>query len=168
MPLNLLKTYNELLDVSALNEAQRRASLMRIFNRDFIDKGQIIFNGKKVCPTPLDGEIKVANLFTHLTTVIEDKTIRNRIYDNHRAIRLHWVRFHLLVGKQDVMIFSVEEPEGNRTYIYDKNEKYVIVLEPLRVVNEYYLLTAYKLAGKDAQRDKIMSKYTKRRLSIIL
>lgn len=42
----------------------------------------------------------------------------------------------------DVLHFSVQEPEGVRTYIYDKTERYVIVLEPLRKVNAYYLLTA--------------------------
>ena len=168
MPTNILKKYNDLLDVGAYNEHQRKESLMRIFTRDFIDSGDIYFNNKKVCPTPLDGEIKIANLFTHLTCVIENKEIRNRVYDNHRAIRLHWVRFHLLLGKKEVLIFSVLEPEGKRTYIYDKEEQYVVVLEPLRNINEYYLLTAYKLTGKDAQRDKIMSKYKKRRLDEVL
>jgi hypothetical protein len=65
-------------------------------------------------------------------------------------------------------LFSVKEPEGYRTYFYDNDEKYVVVLEPLRNKNEYYLLTAYYLTGKDVKRDKIMAKYTKRRLNEIL
>lgn len=44
--------------------------------------------------------------------------------------------------------FSVEEPDGIRTYIWDKDEDYVIVLEPLRNKDEYYLLTAITLRGK--------------------
>ncbi|MCE2771514.1 MAG: hypothetical protein LW711_16105 [Saprospiraceae bacterium] len=65
-------------------------------------------------------------------------------------------------------LFSVKEPEGYKTYFYDNDEKYVVVLEPLRNKNEYYLLTAYYLTGKDIKRDKIMAKYTKRRLNEIL
>lgn len=61
-----------------------------------------------------------------------------------------------------MLIFSVDEPEGIRTYIYDSAEKYVIVLEPLRNNVSYYLLSAYKILGKDAQRDKIRKKYRRR------
>lgn len=65
-------------------------------------------------------------------------------------------------------VFSVDESAcGVRTYIYDKDENYVIVLEPLRNSNEYYLLTAYHLRGKDKSRDKIMKKY-KRRLPYVV
>lgn len=46
-------------------------------------------------------------------------------------------------------VFSVEEPDGIRTYIWDKDEDYVSVLEPLRNKDEYYLLTAYHIEGKD-------------------
>ncbi len=65
-----------------------------------------------------------------------------------------------------MLLFSVDEPEGLRTYLYDKDERYVIILEPLRKKAEYYLLTAYFLTGKDAQRDKILKKY-KRKLNYI-
>ena len=51
-----------------------------------------------------------------------------------------------------MLCFSVKEPEGIRTYIYDKNEKYVIVLEPKHKNTIYYLLTAYHLRGKDAKK----------------
>ena len=46
-------------------------------------------------------------------------------------------------------VFSVEETDGKRTYIWDKDEDYIIVLEPLRNKDEYYLLTAYYMEGKD-------------------
>jgi hypothetical protein len=61
-------------------------------------------------------------------------------------------------------IFSVEEPCGIRTYIYDQEEQYVIVLEPMRDLRkqEYALLTAYYENGKDKKRCKIMKKYRKR------
>ena len=64
-------------------------------------------------------------------------------------------------------LFSVQEREGIRTYYYDKDENYVIVLEPLRDGKSYYLLTAYYIQGKDAQRNKMEKKY-KRRLEKVL
>lgn len=169
MALNLLKKYNELLDISALNETERKTSLWQIFARDFIQKGDIYFNNKRITPTPLDGKITMDTLFSHLTTKMTDKISRTREFDRHRAERLHWIIFHLEKKKEEnLLIFSVEEPEGIRTYIYDSKESYVIVLEPIKEKNEYYLLTAYKLTGKDYQRDKIMAKYNKRRLPYIV
>lgn len=163
MPLNLLKKYNEFLDLVALSVSKRVSSLKGIFKRDFIDNTPIIFKGKPVSPTPIDGEIKMDTLFAHLTTVIVDKATRHREYENDRSLRLHWVRFHIDCKKtDDVLHFSVQEPEGIRTYIYDIVEKYVVILEPLRSRNAYYLLTAYHLTGKDAARNKMMKKYKKK------
>lgn len=163
MPLNLLKIYNQLLELAAFNEQQRKISLMGIFNRDIANNARFHFRTKKINPTPADGVISMQTLFTHLTTVVVDRATRKREYEPDRSIRLHWVRYHIEEQKKDEMLyFSVKEPEGFRTYIYDKVEKYVIVLEPLRNKNEYYLLTAYHLNGKDEKRDKILKKYNRK------
>lgn len=168
MPLNLLKIYNQLLDFAAYNEQQRRSSLMGIFNRDIVNNDNFCFRNKKINPTPAAGEIKMETLFSHLTTVIVDKATRKRAFELERSIRLHWIRHHIEERKKDEMFwFSVKEPEGYRTYVYDKTENYVIVLEPLRNKNEYYLLTAYHLSGKDEKRDKMLKKY-KRKLDELL
>lgn len=168
MPLNLLKKYNDLLDVGAYNQHQRKESLQAIFDRDIVENQHFNFNKKRIQPTPLDGVIVMDTLFTHLTTVITDYNTKQREFDLQRAVRLHWVKHHIDFNKKvNVLHFSVKEPQGNRTYIYDKDEKYVIVLEPLRKVNEYYLLTAYHLSGKDAKRNKILKKY-KRKLEVLL
>jgi len=107
-------------------------------------------------------------LYNHLTTAMVDKITRRREFDIHRSLRLHWVKHHIEEKKSDNMLcFSVKEPEGVRTYIYDVDEKYVIILEPYRNKTEYYLLTAYHLTGKDAQRDKIIKKY-KRKLNEVI
>ncbi len=157
---NLLKKYNDLLEWGEYNEYERQRSLRGVFDRDFVHASSVTFKQKKVQPTPKDGEIPMDTLFTHLTTVITDKSTRKRTFDPNRSRRLHWVKFHLGEQKPDKMLhFSVEESKGIRTYIYDITEKYVIVLEPLRKVNEYYLLTAYYLKGKDAKRNKILRKY---------
>lgn len=168
MPFNLLKIYNQLLDFGALNEHQRRDSLMGVFDRDFTNNPNLRFRRKQVTPTPANGVIEMATLFTHLTTEIVDQLTRRREFELQRSRRLHWVKFHIDERKPDnMMVFSVKEPEGFRTYIYDKDEKYVVVLEPLRDGNSYYLLTAYHVMGKDAQRDKFAKKY-KRKLDVVL
>lgn len=165
MPLNLLKKYNHLLEFGAYNEYQRKQSLRAVFDRDITNNTNFKFNSKAIQPTPKDGVIKMDTLYTHLTTVITDYKTKKREFDRYRSERLHWVKFHIDGKKEDdVLHFSVKEPEGIRTYIYDKAEKYVIVLEPLRKVEAYYLLTAYHLHGKDAKRNKILKKY-KRRLN---
>jgi hypothetical protein len=167
MPFNLLKRYNDLLDLGAMNEWQSKTSLMGVFNRDIANNTSFTFMGKQITPTPKDGEIEMSTLYTHLTTVIVDQKTRKREYDNHRAIRLHWVKYHIDKNKKDnMLVYSVKEPEGNRTYIYDKVEKYVIVLEPKKG-GIYYLLTAYYVRGKDAKRNKFEKKY-KRRLPEVL
>ncbi|MGB4414637.1 MAG: hypothetical protein WBI53_07100 [Paludibacter sp.] len=168
MPFNLLKKYNELLDIIGMSEPQRTKSLQAIFNRDIRDNKTFNLGVKPIHPTPdEDGVLKVETLFDHLTKEMVDKITRRREFDIHRAVRLHWVRFHIeQQKKENMLLFSVNEPDGIRTYIYDKDEKYVIVLEPLRNNTSYYLLSAYHLRGKDAQRDKMIKKY-KRRLNVI-
>lgn len=114
-------------------------------------------------PTPADGINSMERLFTHLTTKITDKSTRKRSFDLLRSERMHWIKFHIEERKEScLLVFSVHEPEGKRTYLYDRDEKYVIVLEPLRKKDEYYLLTAYCEEGKDKERGKIMRKYSRR------
>lgn len=170
MPFNQIKRYNQLLELKTLNPIQKKRSLQLIFDRDITNNLSFKFNKKQINPTPIDGEIKMKTLYTHLTTVITDKKTRKREFDNDRAIRLHWIKYHIdtsIRTKNTILIFSVKEPEGKRTYIYNKAEQYVIILEPLRTKNEYYLLTAYHLRGKDAKRNKFEKKY-RRRLNEVL
>ena len=164
MPLNLLKVYNSLLELAALSEPQRTKSLRGVFRRDIEENPNFKFQAKQIKPTTADGEDSMDRLFRHLTTRITDKATQHREFEMARSMRLHWIRHHVEERKRDNMyIFSLNEPRnGIRTYIYDKDENYVIVLEPLRNGMEYYLLTAYYLEGKDAARDKMMRKYKRR------
>lgn len=170
MPFNLTKKYNDLLDLLGMSERERTESLRRIFNRDIEGNPVFSFNGKPIFPTPReDGQLAMENLFNHLTTKEVDKEIHHREFDKSRSQRLHWIRHHVEQHKKNNMLyFSVAEPRSARTYIYDIDEKYVIVLEPRRDNTAYYLLTAYHLEGKDAARNKIMSKYNRRRLPNLL
>ncbi len=167
---NLLKHYNELLEVDAMTEPERRQSLRGVFNRDIQDNPDFKFRQMNVSPTPAEGMDKMDNLFLHLTTKMADPLTRHREYDRARAIRLHWILFHLREHKKDdMLIFSTVNGRERRTYIYDRTEQYVIVLEPkdrkregAEPVHYYFLLTAYKLEGKDKARNKIERLYQKR------
>jgi len=168
MPLNLLKKYNQLLDVNDMNEYQRKKSLKGVFDRDIANNQNFKFQSKQINPTPSDGQDALERLFTHLTTVNTDKTTNKREFDMARSMRLHWIKYHIEENKKDNMfVFSVAEPNGTKTYIYDCDEQYVVVLEPMRKKNEYYLLTAYHLEGKDKAREKMIKKY-KRKLNDIV
>ena len=80
MPFNLLKKYNELLELTGMTEAQRSASLKRIFDRDITNNICFLFRGKPIYPTPKEnGEIAMANLFNHLTRKMENQ--ENRHFD---------------------------------------------------------------------------------------
>lgn len=168
MPFNQLKRYNDLLDITGMSPHNRNTSLRGVFDRDITNNASFKFRTKQITPTPLDGQITMDALFRHLTTVMVDKKTRAREYDVYRSQRLHWVKYHIEEKKKEnMLVYSVKEPDGNRTYVYDKDEKYVIVLEPLRNKDEYYLLSAYYVRGKDAKRNKFEKKY-KRRLAELL
>jgi hypothetical protein len=105
-------------------------------------------------------------LFTHLTNVITDEATRKREFELQRSLPLHWVMHHIDENKkEDILVFSSNDGVGIRTYILDVVEKYVIVLAPYRNEQEYYLLTAYYLEGRNFE--KLKNKY-KRRLPVTL
>lgn len=174
MPLNLVKTYPQLLDLGHLNEQQRAESLQRIFKRDIEENHGLNFRTKTI--RPIKGEEPaMVLLFRHLTTEeieVEDengKKYPKRFFEMDRSQRLHWVRYHLEERKKEnVEVFSVEERDQKkrkdiiRTYIYNKEEKYIIVLDPQRTLRDYYLLTAYYL-NKEYGEKKI-KKLMKKRL----
>lgn len=180
MPLNLTKRYSDLLEILHLNGHDRTTSLRGIFNRDIVENQNFRFRTKIIQPIKSDGEIDLTRLFTHLTTedeiVIDETTgkeIKRRVFECDRSQRLHWIRHHVEEQKPELLtVFSTEERDIKkrqtivRTYIYDKEQKYIIVLEPQRNNNNYYLLTAYYL-NKPGGSKKI-SKLLKNKLDNVL
>jgi len=175
MPLNLLKTYPQLLELGHLNEHQRTESLLRVFKRDIDENSGLSFKTKTI--RPIKGEEPaMVLLFRHLTTEeieVEDESGKKhpkRIFEMDRSQRLHWVKHHLEERKKEnVEIFSIEERDQKkrkdiiRTYIYDIEQKYIIVLDPQRTQKDYYLITAYYM-NKDYGEKKI-KKLMKKRLA---
>lgn len=169
MPLNQLKKYPDLLDIAGLNITERKKSLRAVFDRDITNNTNFSFRGKLIRPIFKEGEIPMDILFHHLTTVITNKATRKRDFDMDRSKRLHWVKYQIEEKKtNNILIFSSRDKNGKRTYIFDEDEMYVVILEPKINANKeqyYYLLTAYYLRGGD--KKKIKNKY-KRRLQELL
>lgn len=154
MPLNLIKTYPQLLEIVHLNEYQRIQSLQGVFNRDVVNNANFKFQGKQMRPTKQEGEPPMQTLFRHLTTRgnkdEKGRKLGTRSFEMTRSARLHWIKYHIDELKKDnVEIFSYEDridrKDVIRTYIYDIDQGYVIILEPQRSGTDYYLLTAYHL-----------------------
>ncbi len=158
MPTNLTKVYNQLLDLLYPSMGRNLQSIRSVFNRDFCND-IILCRGVKIEPTPADGEDKLDRLFKHLTTVTTDEKTKKREFESERSVRIHWIKYHLEEKAPDkILVFKIIDE--NRVYILDKEERYVVILEPLRNVASYYLLSAYRLLP--ANFKKIMKKYEKR------
>lgn len=152
MVLNLIKKYSNLLEIVHLTEHDRKVSLRAIFKRDIEENLNFKFKNKQIRPIKkTDGLSSLETLFTHLITEDDNSNgIKKRKFEIDRSIRLHWIKFHIEETIPDqIHIFSVlDRIAGNnrkRTYIYDKEKKYVIILELQRSGNDYYLITAYYL-----------------------
>ena len=172
MPLNLLKKYPQLLELGHMNQPQRTQSLQGIFKRDIEENPGLNFRSKTI--RPIKGEEpSMVILFRHLTTEEieeEDENGRKfpkRLFEIHRSQRLHWIRYHLEEKKKDnIEIFSVEERDQKkrkdiiRTYIYDMEQKYIIVLDPQRTQKDYYLVTAFYIDKEYGEKKirKLMKK----------
>ncbi|MDD3480496.1 MAG: hypothetical protein PHI42_08970 [Paludibacteraceae bacterium] len=154
MDFNLLKKYPELLGLAYLTVYQRNNSLKNIFKRDIEDNIGLDFRGKHVRPIKEEGQASMDTLFHHLTTCKDldekGKETGSRSFEMARSQRLHWIKYHIDENKNENMdIFSYQDRiKGKdivRTYIYDRDQQYVIILEPQRSGMDYYLLTAYYL-----------------------
>ena len=133
-----------------------------IFKRDIVDHPNFCFETKPIYPTTKEGELPMETLFTHLTTRVDNSATKARSFDFKRSVRIHWIKHH--IEKQlpeKLLVFSTDDGKsGIRTYLYDRDESYVVVLEPLRNRTAYYLLSAYYLDGRDPK--KMNAKYKRR------
>lgn len=149
MPFNLLKKYPELLELGHLSNSQRLNSLRGVFARDIENNLGFNFRKKSIRPTKKEGELPMDTLFKHLTSRKDKdekgKMLRSRSFEMDRSRRLHWIKYHINENKREkISVFSYEDRRQGktviRTYIYDKQEEYVIILEPQRSKRDYYLL----------------------------
>lgn len=174
MPTNLLKKYPDLLEIMHLSDYERTQSLRAIFNRDIENNQNFKLRTKQIRPISIEGEASMSTLFNHLTReeieiLNSDSTkYKKRVFEKDRSMRLHWIKFHIEENKKnDIEIFSVIERDLKKrkdktiTYIYNIEQKYVIVLEPQKSGLDYYLLSAYYLNidyGSKKMEKKLKSK----------
>lgn len=152
------------MELVHLGESARIKSLYGVFKRDIEDNELLSFRGKRIRPIKKeDGEPAMQTLFHHLTTRMDEseegKKARRRNFDLDRSERLHWILHHLEERNPEfkfIEVFSYEDRVDRRdvirTYIYDKEQEYVIILEPQRSGKDYYLLTAYSLNEKRGRK----------------
>jgi len=170
MDFNILKVYPQLLDLAYMTVYQRNVSLKSVFKRDIEENPTLNFRRKFIRPIKKEGQVPMDNLLHHLTTK-EDKDEKgkktgSRSFEMARSQRLHWVKYHLEEkknGKMDVFSYKDRIDGKNiiRTYIYDMEQEYVIILEPQRSGLDYYLLTAYYL-NEPGGKNQIQSKQKKK------
>lgn len=162
MPTNLTKVYNDLLDMLYTSEGENIKSIRGVFDRDFGPGKQVRFRSAYVYPTTADGQDTMDRLFRHLTTCVVNESTKARKFESDRSIRIHWIKHHLEKGEDPILVFEVINEK--RVYLLDKDEKYVIVLEP-KSVDNFYLLTAYRLESSNYK--KIMNKFERRGKKIV-
>lgn len=158
MPTNQLVIYNRLLELLHGTPARNIASIRAVFNRDFVEGPVITFYKLPILPRPTEDSSPIEQLFWHLTTVEVDNRVKKRAFDTNRALRIHWIKHHLITRVHNTLYFKVKDE--NRVYILDQDEKYLVVLDPSRAKNAFYLLTAFHLG--DSGFRKVLKKYEKR------
>ena len=170
--LNITKVYPELLDIVGLSERDRQYDLQAIFRRDIEDNPNFAFRSWRIYPIKAQGEADMGRLFKHLTceeimVECEDGTkYPKRVFELARPQRLHWINHHVKEKTPlNIDVFTIEERDSKKrkvkkTYIYDKVEKYVIVLEQQRT-KAFYLLTAYHL-NREYGEKALLKKMKKR------
>jgi hypothetical protein len=154
---NLTKYYPDLLDLF-MKYGDIQKSLRLIYDRDIPYDDNCKFKKKRIYPIKTDNVIDIDRNFRHLTTenkecYNEDGTFSHykREYEKDRSKRLHWIKAHISENIKGLIIFSTEERDKRKrknvykTYIYNRKDKYVIVLEVQNDLSSYYLLTAYYL-----------------------
>lgn len=179
MPLNLLKKYPELLELTG-SLRDMNASLKRIYVRDIEDNPDFKFRGIPIHPIKAEeGQLEMDMTFSHLTTrefeQVDDsgnKLPPRREFDIHRSVRLHWINHHVHeLTPENISVFTIIEWDQKKredvkhTYIYDRGQKYVIVFDR-REQKHFRLLTAYYL--NEPYAEKMMAKKMKKKLPEVL
>lgn len=171
MPLNLIKVYPQLLELAQLGQVNMITSLKGVFRNTIEENASFKFQDKQIRPIKRDeGQSAMEVLFRHLTTVddvdLKGNKIGTRSFEMARSQRLHWIKFHIDENKKEnIEIFSFEDRISGRsivrTYIYDTEQEYVVILEPQRSGLDYYLLTAYHL-NQPGGKKQIVNKLKKK------
>jgi hypothetical protein len=160
-PLNLEIKFGEDLIIGHLRPNDALLSLRRVFDRDFIVKPCTHFLNKEIIYVR-EGNTN-DKVFEHVT--MKQEYGKRHLIDNKRAIRIHWIKTILEKAgtskSKKYQVFSHVHPKhGLKTYVYHKNLKHLIILEPSFCGQKYYFVTAYHVSGTglDDIREKFENK----------
>ena len=163
------------MEILHLTPTQRNTSLKGVYQRDIEDNPHLKFRDKQIYPIKSNGKIDMERQFIHLTCEeVQEKDEKGRllppkrVFEKDRSQRLHWIKHHINESSPNkITVFEITERDTKKradvtkTYIYDKEQKYVIVLENQKK-DSYYLLTAYFLNKPHGKKiiEKKMKKAT--------
>ena len=126
--------------------------LFAAFKRDFIDQS-ISINGLKVKVilknSKVDGYEQFPETFVHLVTRKSRSNIR--VFDRHRANKIHWVKCILENRNEDEIIFFEYPAEDGsiRDYYWFKDGDFLVIME--KITPDYLIITSFYI---DDRRNK--------------
>jgi hypothetical protein len=165
-PFNLDVKFGDDLIIGHLQNVEALQSLRRVFDRDFIKNPCTHFLGKEIIYVREDNTSDA--VFDHITK--KQEYGKRDLIDNKRAIRIHWIKTILEKAGESkskkYRVFShYHTKHGLRTYIYHRNLKHLIILEPTPCKTKYYFITAYHVSGSGI--DSLDKKYENRLPEIV-
>jgi hypothetical protein len=126
--------------------------LYSVFKRDFEDQ-QLIINGLKVkvilTSSNVLGYESYPETFVHLIT--RKGNSGKRVFDRHRANKIHWIRCILENRNEDeITFFQYPEPDGIlRDYFWYKDGDFLVIME--QITPDYLIVTSFHI---DDNRNK--------------
>lgn len=129
--------------------ADQLNSLYAEFTRDFVNN-PLIINGLQVKVilhnSNVEGYNALPETFVHLITRKGEKG--KRLFDRHRANKIHWVRCILENrNEEDITYFQYPEDDGIiRDYYWYKDENFLVIME--KVAPDYLVITSFYIDNK--------------------
>lgn len=124
-------------------------NLLEVFTRDFLEKDFYI-NGIKVKVINKNSNVKgferYPETFVHLITRKGESG--KRLFDRHRANKIHWIKCILENRKEDEITFF-QYPEDNgkiRDYYWYKDGNFLVIME--KITPDYIVVTSFYIDNK--------------------
>lgn len=123
--------------------------LLDAYEYDFVHN-DLYINGLKVKvvnkPSNVEGFEGYPETFVHLITRKGEKG--KRLFDRHRANKIHWIRCILENRKdEEITFFQYPEDDGTlRDYFWYKEENFLVIME--KITPDYMVITSFYIDNK--------------------
>ena len=131
------------------------------YQRDFI-YNSLVINGLRVkvinTNSKVEGYEDYPETFVHLIT--RKSSRGHRVFDRHRANRLHWIKVILEnVEEEDILFFRYKEGNGSiRDYFWYEEEDFLVIME--RINPDYLVITSFHI-DNDRNKEHYKKRYEK-------